>query len=103
MEIDICGRAATERIRDIASTVDGDNPGVLLMQSERSKVIADAVRGLTPEHAQLIHWRYQTGMTFEEIGDRLEVSKAAVHSMHARALKRLRTSLLLMGVRELRE
>lgn len=72
-------------------------------ERERSALLDGAKQSLPLRYQTLLQWRYEEGFTFTEIGARWEVSRAAVHQMHARALVLLREYLRARGIRDLRQ
>lgn len=88
---------------DVSECIPGvfdsrDNAYELCAAGERREIVSAAVSGLTERHALVVRLRYVLGLTFAEIAGEMGVSEPAVHSMHARALARLRESLGMMGV-----
>ena len=54
--------------------------------------IEDAIADLPTKQQNLIRWYYCTGLTWEEVAEKLDVSYTHVHRLHAAALIALRES-----------
>jgi RNA polymerase sigma factor for flagellar operon FliA len=65
---------------------------------EISQRLHELVAALPPEAATLIRATYFEGLTLQEAGTRLGVSKSWASRLHARALQRLARSLRLEGI-----
>jgi RNA polymerase sigma factor for flagellar operon FliA len=65
---------------------------------EISQKLHELVAALPPEAAALIRATYFEGVTLQEAGNRLGVSKSWASRLHAKALQRLARSLRLEGI-----
>jgi RNA polymerase sigma factor (sigma-70 family) len=77
---------------------DPDTPETLLRQTETCDLIREAISGLTVEHQEIISWRFQEDLSFEEIAGLTGKTRQSVHEMYKLALARLRISLRVMGI-----
>lgn len=82
-----------------AELLSVETPETILAEAERADLVRRCVAGLTRRHARLIALHYWDGRTLAEIAMAFGVSEPAVSVMHRRALRRLRASLALMGMR----
>ena len=55
-----------------------------------SKLVADALKALSPREQDIIQARFFDGETFEEIGDRQGVGKERIRQLEARTLRKLK-------------
>jgi len=55
-----------------------------------SKLVADALKALSPREQDIIQARFFDGETFEEIGDRQGVGKERIRQLEAKALRKLK-------------
>jgi RNA polymerase sigma factor for flagellar operon FliA len=85
---------------DAASLTDSSAPPPpeVLSQRELAAKLHELIAQLTPEAATLIRALYFEGLTLEEAGKRIGVSKAWACRLHARTLERLGRSLRRGGV-----
>jgi RNA polymerase sigma factor (sigma-70 family) len=72
-------------------------PGSELVLKERTQLLADARAKLDPADRQLIAWRLDEDLTFEEIGGRLGCSASYARRSWLEALERLRSIYLGIG------
>ncbi|MGW5573387.1 sigma-70 family RNA polymerase sigma factor [Nocardia thailandica] len=84
----VAGAAEAPSILD---TLGYDEPCYEL--TERSLAAAPVVATLNAEERQLLHWRYFTGLSQEEISRRLGVSQMSVSRYLKRLLDRLRRDI----------
>lgn len=70
----------------------------LAMIREMSQKLHNLIEALPPEAATLIRATYFEGMTLQEAGTKLGVSKSWASRLHAKTLERLAHSLKLQGV-----
>lgn len=80
---------------------DGPSPFDAAAASQAALLLARCRAGLPPRHRQLLAWRYRDGQTFATIAQRWGVTEVAVHRMHGRVLKTLRTRLAELRVTRL--
>jgi RNA polymerase sigma-70 factor (ECF subfamily) len=73
------------------------SPSADLVLAERSQALARALRRLPEEYRQVLEWRYQEGLAFEEIAQRLRRSANALRKLWARAVDRLHQDLARGG------
>jgi RNA polymerase sigma factor for flagellar operon FliA len=71
---------------------------VIAMNREISQKLHELIEALPPEAAALIRATYFEGLTLQEAGTKLGVSKSWASRLHARALERLARSLRLEGI-----
>jgi RNA polymerase sigma-70 factor (ECF subfamily) len=73
--------------RGLASTAP--SPSKRAMRQEQARAIQQALARLPEEYRQVLLLRFQEDLSFEEIGQRLQLSPNAARKRWARALKRL--------------
>jgi len=89
-----------ERGNGLESVVDrseSEAPAIAVRR-EISQRLHESIDALPPEAAALIRATYFEGLTLQEAGSRLGVSKSWASRLHARALQRLARSLRLEGI-----
>lgn len=62
------------------------------------EIIQLALRGLSPEHRQLLDLHYREGLNFATIARKLGKAPSSVHSMHVTALTRVYQGCRLYGL-----
>jgi RNA polymerase sigma-70 factor, ECF subfamily len=67
-----------------------DTPSHCALAREREVQLADALAELPPDYRDIIVLRHIEGLSFEEVGTRMERSAGAVRMLWVRALKKLR-------------
>ncbi len=72
---------------------EGTGPEPAAVVSERAEIVREAITKLSPKLAQIIVLRYPEGMSYEEIGEILELPPGAVRSRLNRAHAALRAML----------
>ena len=77
---------------------DMPTPAVLATKRERATLLRELVDALPAEAAKLIRAAYFDGMTLQEAGQQLGVSKSWASRLHSRALEQLARSLKSLGV-----
>lgn len=65
---------------------------------ERWAVVQPFLAGLTEPERRILMLHYETGLSFADIGEMQNVSRAAIHQTHFQALKKLRHALMDSGV-----
>jgi RNA polymerase sigma-70 factor (ECF subfamily) len=73
------------------------SPSNVLVHAERSVALDRALSRLPEEYRQVLEWRYQQGLSFEEIAWQLRRSANAVRKLWARAVARLHQDLVRGG------
>lgn len=73
-------------------------PGTVVMGREISQKLRELIAALPEDEKTLIEATYFEGLTLQEAGKRLGVSKSWASRLHAKALQRLARSLKLMGI-----
>ena len=73
-------------------------PPEVAMDREIGQKLRDLVDALPTEAGELIRATYFEGLTLQEAGKRLGVSKSWASRLHAKTLQRLAHSLKLLGV-----
>jgi RNA polymerase sigma-70 factor (ECF subfamily) len=63
------------------------------MKREQFDLLADALAGLTAQDADVVWLYFAERLTFEMIGERLELSRKSVSRIVGQSLKKLRRSL----------
>jgi RNA polymerase sigma-70 factor (ECF subfamily) len=76
--------------REVAAS--GPSPSRALRREERLERLDEALKGLSPEHRQVILLARVEGLPVKEIAKRLDRSPNAVAQLLCRALKKLRAS-----------
>jgi RNA polymerase sigma-70 factor (ECF subfamily) len=76
---------------DVAASAT--SPSERAMRQERVKALREAMVGLPEHYRQVIQWRNEERLTFEEIAGRLGGSSEAARKVWGRALVRLRETL----------
>ncbi|GIW99460.1 MAG: RNA polymerase sigma factor [Pirellulaceae bacterium] len=72
---------------------EGD-PQQQIMRAEQVEVVREALGRLPPEQQEVVRWRIDEGMTFQEIADRQQVPLGTVLSRMRLAMERLRKGLM---------
>lgn len=85
------------RHRDLEARDDA-GPDVSSMLAELRLKLRECVAGLPADARSLIEGAYFEGLTLQEAGERLGISKAWASRLHARALQSLAQSLRRVGV-----
>jgi RNA polymerase sigma factor (sigma-70 family) len=62
--------------------------------AEKWAIVEPLLKKLSPSERVVLSLRYQRGLNFREIGDKLKVTRSATQGTHARALRKLRNALL---------
>lgn len=83
--------------QQVADTNPASNPESALLNRELSEELAAALRQLSVEHRQIVLLRDVSGLSYQEIGQALELTEGTVKSRLARARKHLRDILLSRG------
>jgi RNA polymerase sigma factor for flagellar operon FliA len=98
--VHFCTGAGGERDQGLEPVGDPSVPGGLELASRRemNERLHRMIDELPPEGAALIRATYFDGLTLQEAGRQLGVSKSWASRLHARALERLARSLRLEGV-----
>lgn len=71
----------------------GPTPSVQVMADEQLRRLQDAIGRLPVDYRQVIALRYQQGLTFDDVGQRLGRSADAARMLWARAVDRLKQEL----------
>jgi RNA polymerase sigma factor (sigma-70 family) len=66
----------------------------LIDLTEKWAIVEPLLKKLSPSERTVLNLRYQQGLNFREIGDKLKVTRSATQGTHARALRKLRNALL---------
>ena len=82
---------SSDEFREIAG-VDG-SPLDLMIDQEHFRQVKAAVEALPDEIQNVLTWRFEQGMTFEEIGGRIGRSKDDVRMLIQRCIARLKRQL----------
>jgi RNA polymerase sigma-70 factor (ECF subfamily) len=69
------------------------SPSQVVMKREQFDLLADALAGLTAQDADVVWLYFAERLTFEMIGERLELSRKSVSRIVGQSLKKLRRSL----------
>ena len=72
-------------------------PSATAIAEETSRKLHELIEALPPEAGQLIKATYFEGLTLQEAGKRLGISKSWASRLHAKTLQRLARSLRLIG------
>ncbi len=73
------------------------SPHRLLEQKEARQAVADALAALSPEHRQVLVLREMEGLSYQEVGQLLDLEEGTVKSRIARARLALRDFLIKSG------
>jgi len=68
-------------------------PSVQVMADEQLRRLHDAMSRLPRDHREVVLYRYQQGLSFEEVGRRLHRSADAARMLWARAVEKLKVEL----------
>jgi RNA polymerase sigma factor (sigma-70 family) len=82
---------SSDEFRQIAS--DEESPLDLMIDEEHFRKVMNAIRALPDEIQRVLEWRFERGMTFEQIGDRIGRSKDDVRMLIQRCIARLKKQL----------
>jgi DNA-directed RNA polymerase specialized sigma24 family protein len=85
------------------TTSEECSPECVYAAIERARILRCCIAGLSGRHAELVHLRYQCGLTLLQIAGIFGVREASVAAMHGRVLRNLRAALNRQGVRSLSE
>jgi RNA polymerase sigma-70 factor (ECF subfamily) len=69
---------------------EASTPSAHALEQEESELLMQAIDRLADDHRRVILLRYREELSFEEIGQRMDRSPAAVRKLWARAMVRLR-------------
>jgi RNA polymerase sigma-70 factor (ECF subfamily) len=72
---------------------EADSPRALLLAQEKADALDRALQQLPENYRDALLWRTRDGLTFEEIGRRLDRSERAARKVWVRALERLQNLL----------
>jgi RNA polymerase sigma-70 factor (ECF subfamily) len=72
---------------------DTPTPSEVAMRQEREEAVRRALGRLPEEYRQILLWRYQEQLPFEEIGRRLDRTANAARKLWARAVERMQAEL----------
>jgi RNA polymerase sigma-70 factor (ECF subfamily) len=70
----------------------GPDPEAALIDRQRRRALAEAVRGLSPQQRNCLHLRAQ-GLRYREIADAIGISTSAVGEFLRRAVTRLKEAM----------
>lgn len=82
---------SSDEIRQIPSGIVSQLD--LMIDEERMRRVMDSVQALPSEIQQVLRWRFEQDMTFQQIGDRIGRSKDDVRMLLQRCIMRLKTQL----------
>ena len=71
----------------------GPTPSVQVMADEQLHRLSEATNRLPEDYREVMVLRYQQGLSFEEVGERLGRSPDAARMLWARAVEKLKTEL----------
>jgi RNA polymerase sigma-70 factor, ECF subfamily len=71
-------------------SADASTPSAHALEQEESDLLVQAIERLPDDYRRVILLRYREELSFEEIGERMNRSPAAVRKLWARAMVRLR-------------
>ena len=87
---------------DAAGKVQSDDPrtspSAIAIDKEISRILHQLVNSLPQQESELIRAAYFEGLTLQEAGQRLGISKSWATRLHARALERLARSLKVLDL-----
>jgi RNA polymerase sigma factor (sigma-70 family) len=83
---------------DVLRAPESLSPDIQFAAAERRRILRDCIRRLSCRQGRLILLRYVHGRTLLEIAVEFGVVESAVHAMHGRAIRRLRSMLDEAGV-----
>lgn len=86
---------------DVLRAAESSSPDFQFAEAQRRRILSDCLARLPRRHARLIELRYIHDRTLLEIATEFDVVESAVHSMHSRAVGRLRLLLSDAGIRSL--
>jgi len=75
-----------------------ETPSHLVLHAEQQEILVEALAQLREEYQRVVELHWFEGLTFAEIGLRLDRSEEAARMLHARALVRLGDELKRNGV-----
>jgi RNA polymerase sigma-70 factor (ECF subfamily) len=73
-------------------------PSVQVMADEQLGRLNDAIGRLTDDYRHVVNLRYQQGLSFEEVGQKLNRSPDAARMLWARAIEKLKLELHRDGI-----
>ena len=85
------GGSSEDRASRLAGA--GSSPSAHLRGEEQALALQTALSRLPEDYRQIIMLRYQDGLPFEEIGQRLGRTENAVRKLWARAVERIQEHL----------
>src|SRR5262245_32587547 len=78
---------------------DAASPSPVAVHGEHLRVLADSLTELPDDYRDVIVLRHMEGLSFKEIGERMDKTEGAVRMLWLRAMDRLRSLLGGKGVR----
>lgn len=93
LSLDQPASAAQDEERSIKDTIEDDSirePSLEVEFSEQRSLLKQAIQGLPYREQLLIKLHYFEALTFEDIAEKLKVSKQRISQLHAKAVKKLR-------------
>jgi RNA polymerase sigma-70 factor (ECF subfamily) len=81
------GGSSCDQAQELAGSEP--TPSRIAMEGEQAQAIAQALERLPEDYRQVLIWRQQEELTFEEIGRRMTRSADAARKLWARAVERL--------------
>ena len=90
----------SDETNEVSAFVDRDaqTPVAAATSNERTRILHEVVDSLPAEAARLIRAAYFEGLTLQEAGQQLGVSKSWASRLHSRALQQMARSLRTLGV-----
>ena len=79
-------------------TPSGDAPPTIAIGNEFRQILNQLVNSLPKQESELVRATYFEGLTLQEAGQRLGISKSWATRLHARALERLARSIKVLDL-----
>jgi RNA polymerase sigma factor for flagellar operon FliA len=89
----LASSARDEERGEISLVDSGPLPPSVLIGEEAKRIVNELISALPEQESQLVRAAYFEGLTLQEAGQRLGISKAWASRLHARCLERLGRSL----------
>jgi RNA polymerase sigma factor (sigma-70 family) len=81
------------QVQELIGIQDGDAQFSSVLSVERRNIVAESLATLSPRYEKVLRMRFFKEMTYQEIGDAMDVSMELARIMERRAIERLRNTI----------